>query len=246
MTYDPAEYGDLWAETYDEEHDWYDPSTAVEFLSQLSIGPFLELGIGTGRIALPLAERGRRVVGMDSSAAMVGKMRQKPGGDQIEVIIGDMATCDVGGPYEVVFVAFNTIFGLGDQQSQVECFRNVRRALTPEGRFVLECFVPDLRRFQEGNQAVRVLPTSTSARLRLNAALHYPDQQRIDTHVVVIRQGEVRVLPVSLRYIWPSEMDLMAQLAGFRLESRFGGWSQEPFSAASSFHVSVYRPSDHE
>lgn len=171
MTYGPAEYGDLWAQTYDEEHDWNDPTAAVQFLSELSSdGPFLELGVGTGRIALPLAKTGKQVVGVDSSAAMVKKIRQKRGGMDIEVIINDMASSDLGGPCEIVFVAFNSIFGLDDQQRQVDWFRNVRRALSPEGGFVLECFVPDLRRFQEGNQAVRVLPpqprSSASERFR--------------------------------------------------------------------------------
>jgi SAM-dependent methyltransferase len=245
VIYDPAEYGDLWASIYDEEHAWKDPAASVEFLTRLADQRrVLELGVGTGRIAIPLSERGIDVVGLDASLEMVEKMRQKPGGADVEVLIGDMATSDLGGPYGLVFVAFNTIFGLVDQRRQVDCFRNVRRALGEGGRFALECYVPDLRRFQEGNQAVRVLPTSRPERLRLNAALHFPDEQRIETHVVVIAEGEVQVLPVSLRYIWPSELDLMAQLAGFELEDRYGGWSGEPFNAQSGFHVSVYRVAD--
>ncbi len=244
VTHDPAEYGDLWAETYDEEHAWNDPSAAVALLSELAgDGRALELGIGSGRLALPLAERGVQVVGVDSSRAMVDRLRAKPGGGAIDVVIGDMAACDLGGPYRLVFIAFNTIFALADQRRQIHCFQSVRRALEPDGRFVVECFVPDLLRFREGNQAVRVLPTSTAGRLRLDASLHFPDQQRIDTHVVAIDRGHVDMLPITLRYIWPSELDLMAQLADLELESRFGGWSGEAFTPASTSHVSVYRPS---
>lgn len=242
MDYDPAEYGNLWASAYDDEHDWIDPSLAVDFLSRLAQGRrVLELGIGTGRLALPLAQKGVRVVGLDSSEAMVERMRSKPGGKEIEVILGDMASSDLAGPYGLIFVAFNTIFGLLDQQRQLDCFANVRRALAPGGHFVLECFVPDLQRFQSGNQTVRMLPTSTAERLRLNASLHHPDHQRIDTHVIVIEDGHVDVLPVFLRYIWPSELDLMAQITGFELAARYGGWSEEPFTAGSTSHVSVYQ-----
>lgn len=245
MSYDPAEYGEIWAAEYDKEHDWKDPDQSVEFLARLADGErVLELGVGTGRIAIPLSQRGVEVVGLDASRAMVQRMRSKPGGLDIEVMIGDMASADLRGPYGLVFVAFNTIFGLGDQRRQVDCFRNVRCSLTAGGRFVLECFVPDLRRFQEGNQAVRVLPTSTSDRLRLNASLHFPNEQRIDTHVVIVANGSTRVVPVSLRYIWPAELDLMAQLAGFELEARYGGWSAEPFTPSSGFHVSLYRAVD--
>ena len=242
MIYDPAEYGDLWATTYDQMHDWKEPGASVEFLSRLARGTqVLELGIGTGRIAIPLAERGIDIVGLDASRVMVDKMREKPGGAGIEVLLGDMATTDLRGPYGLVFVVFNTIFSLGDQRRQVQCFRNVRNAMGEGGRFVLECFVPDLLRFGDGNQTVRVLPTSRPGQLRLNASLHFPDEQRIDTHVVVIKEGGADVLPVSLRYIWPSELDLMAQLTGFELEARYGGWSEEPFTSQSTLNVSVYK-----
>ncbi len=243
MTYDPAEYGDRWADVYDEVHDSLDPAAAVEFLADLGRGErVLELGVGTGRLAIPLAEKGVDIVGMDSSPAIVDRLRAKPGGPDIEVVIGDMASTDPGGPYGLVFVAFNTIFCLLDQQRQIDCFENVRRALAPDGRFVLQCFVPDLSRFRDGNQTVRVLPTSDSGCLRIDASVHSPDEQRVDTHMVTLKTGAVEVLPTSLRYIWPSELDLMARLTGFVLEDRYGGWSKEAFASASTSHVSVYRP----
>lgn len=245
MTYDPADYGDLWSEIYDEEHAANDPSLAVAFLADLAQGGrVLELGIGTGRIALPLLERGVDVTGIDSSAAMVERLRAKPRGGDIEVVIGDMATCELGGPYHLVFVAYNTMFGLDTQDSQISCFRNVARALGPEGRFVLECFVPDLSRFRDGDQAVRAIPGSSSDRFRLNASLHIPEEQRVRTDVWIVRDAQLRVLPITLRYIWPSELDLMAQLAHLELEARYADWAGAPFNGSSNTHVSVYRASD--
>jgi len=242
MPYHASEYGDLWAEIYDDEHANMDPSAAVTFLAELVHGgQVLELGIGTGRIALPLFESGVRVRGIDASAAMVDRMRDKPRGAEIEVALGDMATSELAGPYSLVFVAFNTLFGLTDQEAQIACFRNVANALRPHGRFVVECFVPDLVRFRDGHQTVRVVPGGSSDRFRMNASLHFADQQRVETDVMVVREGTIRVLPVMVRYIWPSELDLMGRLAGFELEGRFADWRRQPFTASSTSHVSVYR-----
>jgi SAM-dependent methyltransferase len=242
MEYNPAGYGDLWDEIYDDEHAANDPSAAVAFLADLADGGrVLELGIGTGRIALPLSELGVTVTGVDSSSAMVQRLQRKAGGRQVEVLIGDMASCELGGPYRLAFVAFNTIFTLADQESQFSCFRNVVRALEPDGRFVVECFVPDPERFRDGDQAVRAIPGSSSQRFRLNVSLHSPIEQRVESDVWMVRDGRIEVLPITLRYIWPSEMDLMAQLAGLDLDARFGNWERGPFGAFSTSHVSVYR-----
>jgi SAM-dependent methyltransferase len=238
---DPAHYGDLWADIYDDEHGFMDPQAAVAFLAELGQGVrVLELGVGTGRVALPLAARGVGVVGIDASQAMVSRLRSKPGGQDIEVTIGDMATTPLGGPFGLVFVVFNTFFGLVTQDRQLECFANVSRSLEDGGRFVLECFVPDVARFRDGNQTLRVI-SMEDHRLQVNASVHDPVDQRIRTQVVILRDGNINILPAVVRYAWPAELDLMARLAGLELEARFGGWAKEPFNDRSPSHVSVYR-----
>jgi len=238
---DPAHYGDLWAEIYDDKHHFMDPQAAVAFLVELGQGArVLELGIGTGRIALPLAAQGVRVEGIDASEAMISRLRSKPGGQDLEVTIGDMATTPLGGPFGLVFTVFNSFFGLMTQNRQVECFANVSRSIDEGGRFVLECFVPDLVRYRDGNQTVRVIQMKDH-RLQLNASVHDPVGQRVTTQVVMIGEDGVQLLPVGGRYAWPPEIDLMARLAGLELEARFGGWLKEPFDGRSTSHISVYR-----
>jgi SAM-dependent methyltransferase len=154
---DPAFYGDRWADVCDEHHGDRDPGAAVEFLASLAGGgPVLELAIGTGRVALLLAARGITVEGVDASAAMVQRLRAKPGGESVKVTIGDMAGVPVSGPFAVVYLVFNTLFGLLIQERQAECFRNVARVLGPGGAFVIECFVPDLARFDRGQRVQTV------------------------------------------------------------------------------------------
>ena len=149
---EPQFYGDSWASVYDERVGNQDPAQAVEFLAERAgDGPVLELAIGTGRIALPLARRGVRVEGLDASAAMVERLRSKPGGEAIPVLLGDMAQVPLTGPFTLVYLVFNTLFGLLTQDRQAECFRGVARVLAPGGRFVIECFVPDLTRFDRGS-----------------------------------------------------------------------------------------------
>jgi SAM-dependent methyltransferase len=233
-------YGEVWADVYDEEHQFMDPTPAVALLAELAGSrATLELGIGTGRVALPLRERGVDVRGVDASAAMVERLRGKAGGETIEVAMGDMASASLGGPYGLVFVVFNTFFGLGNQERQVDCFRNVASALEPGGRFVLECFVPDVDRFRDGNQTVRAVSLDDS-HLRLNASIHDPVRQQVRTQVLVVRDGGMWARPVSLRYCWPAELDLMARLASLELSDRWSGWGREPFTAHSTQHVSVY------
>jgi SAM-dependent methyltransferase len=235
------EYGETWAPVYDDVHGHMEPGPAVAVLEELASGrSTLELGIGTGRVALPLRERGVLVRGVDASPAMVEGLRSKPGGDAIEVVMGDMASVPLGGPHGLVFVVFNTFFGLGDQDRQVECFANVASSLEPGGLFVLECFVPDLLRFRDGNQTVRV-ESLVGSQLRLNASVHDAARQTVRTQVLVVNEGAVWARPISLRYCWPSEMDLMARLAGLELADRWSGWERAPFTKDSTQHVSVYR-----
>lgn len=237
--YDSSTYGDRIADIYD---DWYaelDPAEAVETLAELAGGGrVLELAIGTGRVALPLAARGLEVHGVDASEAMVARLREKPGGDRIPVTIGDFADVGVDGSFSLVYVAFNTFFALLTQDDQVRCFHNVAAHLDDRGAFVIEAFVPDLTRFDRG-QRVRVDAVEVDE-VKLGMELHDAVNQISNSMHVVVREDGIRFQPIRVRYAWPSELDLMAQLAGLRLRERRGGWGREPFTASSPQHVSVY------
>ena len=198
----------------------------------------LELAIGTGRLALPLAERGLEVHGIDASEAMVAELRDKPGGDRIPVTMGDFADVGIEGRYALIFIAFNTFFALQSQADQVRCFANVSPHLTDGGVFVLEGFVPDLARF-DMDQRVQALEVGVDD-LRLDVSVHDPVLQRVVVQHVQIEGERVRLDPVELRYAFPSELDLMARLAGLELRNRWSSWRREPFTADSSGHVSVY------
>jgi SAM-dependent methyltransferase len=239
-TYDASTYGEHIADIYDEMHGQrLDTPATVGFLEQLAgDGPVLELAIGTGRVALPLAARGIHVDGIDASPAMVAKLRAKPGGDAISVTMGNFADVPVTGSYRLVFLVFNTLFALLTQEDQVRCFQNTARHLTDDGVFVVEAFVPDLGRFHRDQQvgAVSVGPDD----VQLNVSRHDAAAQRVDASHVLISDDKVRLYPVTLRYSWPSELDLMARIAGLRLHDRWAGWKREPFSSTSGSHVSVY------
>ena len=239
--YEPiASFGDDTAESYDALSRRGDEEATVALLEELAgEGPALELAIGTGRIAVPLAARGVRVDGIDLSQAMVDRLRAKPGGDQIPVTIGDFADVPVDGTYRLVFVVFNSLFNLLTQDDQVRCFENVAAHLDDGGRFVVEAFVPAFLTRLRNDQYVDAEAVGVDE-VRLDVARHDPVTQRLEeSHVSLSREG-VRLNPVVCRYAWPSELDLMARLAGFRLEDRWGGWAREPFTAASDAHVSVY------
>jgi SAM-dependent methyltransferase len=178
------------------------------------------------------------VHGIDASAAMVERLRAKPGGEAVPVTLGDFAGVPVEGSYRLVYVVFNTFFALLTQDDQVRCFAAVARHLAPGGAFVVQGFVPD-QSLYAGGQSVR----ATHLRLdqvRLDLARHDPAAQRVDFQHVVLTEAGVRLHPGALRYAWPSELDLMARLAGLRLRDRWGGWRREPFGADSDLHVSVY------
>jgi SAM-dependent methyltransferase len=236
--YDAATYGDRVAEVYDE---WFavpsDTEDTVGFLSDLAgPGPVLELGIGTGRVALPLVQRGHEVHGVDASEAMVEKLRAKSG--EIPVTIGDFAELDVEGEFSLVCVVFNTFFALLSQEDQVRCFSNVARRLREGGVFVIEAFVPDMTRWDRDQrmEAHHVEEDSVV----LGVSTHDAVEQRVASNHLVVTEVGVKMYPVRLRYAWPSELDLMARLAGLRLRERWGGWRREPFTASSVKHVSVY------
>jgi len=227
------------AEIYDDVQRG-DEAAAVAFLAQLAAGgPALELAVGTGRIALPLASRGIRVDGIDFSPAMVARLRAKPGGDQIAVTMGDFAAVPVSGAYRLIYVVFNTLFNLLTQDDQVRCFENVAAHLSAEGAFVVEAFVPAFLHRLRDDQYVDAEAVGVD-QVRLDVGRHDPVLQRLDeSHVTLSRDG-MRLNPIVTRYAWPSELDLMARIAGLRLKQRWGGWNREPYTAASSLHVSVY------
>ncbi len=237
--YGPATYGDRIAELYDSLYRGPDSEAVVEFLGERArSGRALELAIGTGRVALPLKQRGIDVHGIDASEAMVAKLRSKPGGSSIPVTMGDFADVAVAGSFQLIFVVFNTFFALTSQDEQLRCFRNVARRLTPHGRFVIEAFVPDLSRFDRGQRAAT--ESIELDRVLLEVTVHDPVRQIATTQHLHISPAGVEMYPIQVRYAWPSELDLMARLAGLELKERYGGWRGEPFTVESTFHVSVY------
>jgi SAM-dependent methyltransferase len=238
--YEAATYGEQIAEVYDSWYAGQDTEGAVEFLLGLvRSGDALELGVGTGRVALPLSARGVKVHGIDASPAMVDKMRKKPGGESIAVTLGDFTDVPVQGLFDLIYVVFNTFFALLTQEAQVKCFQGCAQHLKEHGSFILENFVPDLTRFDRG-QRTDTIAISTDA-ARIDVSLHDAVKQQVHAHHILIERTGVRIYPVQLRYVWPSELDLMALLAKLELRNRFGGWRGEPFSNASVRHISVYQ-----
>ena len=209
----------------------------VDFLAGLAgAGAALELGIGTGRIALPLARRGVRVHGIDLSPDMVAELRARPGAEAVGVTVGDFATTRVGGSFRLAYLVRNTIMNLTSQDDQVACFQNVAAHLEVGGHFVIEVGVPALRRLPPG-ETVRAF-TVTPAHLGLE---EYDVATQIAfSHHWWVTEGEVETLSAPFRYVWPSELDLMARIAGMRLRERWSGWRREPFTSDSGQHVSVW------
>jgi SAM-dependent methyltransferase len=239
-------FGEAIARRYDDSagHE-FDPgviAATVDFLVPLAQGRrALELGIGTGRIALPLARRGIPVQGIDSSTAMVAKLREKPGGEDIGVTIGDFSTTRVDGTFSLVYLVYNTISNLTTQEGQVACFRNAAAHLEPGGRFLIEVMVPRLQRLPPG-EIFQVFYGSEDywGIDEVDVAT-----QTATSHHIEIVDGRAERFSMPFRYAWPSEYDLMAQLAGMRLRERWGGWRRERFTSESHQHVSIWeRPAD--
>lgn len=242
--YRPSTYGDQMADIYDQIQGERDAPAAVEFLSRLAKqGPALELGIGTGRLALPLAARGISVHGIEASPAMIAQLRSKPGGDNISVVLGDFEDLPVEGSFRLIFAVFGTFFCLTSQESQVHCFQKVSQHLTDDGLFVLEASVPDFTGFTR-NQNVRVSSMELE-RVIVTVSKHDPVNQRTATQHIVVTPNGTRLMPVYVRYAWPSELDLMAQMAGLVLKERWADWHQTPFTDSSNNHISVYAKREH-
>ena len=231
-------YGERIAGVYDDWYDEYDEATVTSLRELTQGGRALELGIGTGRVALPLQRSGVKVEGIDSSEAMTVRLRSKPGGDRIPVAIGDFADVAVEGQYSLIYVLVNTFFALLTQEDQLRCFRNVTQHLLPQGSFVIEAFVPDLSRFTR-QQSVTVADMSEDE-VQFDVSRHDPVSQQITAQHIVLTEQGIHLYPVKLRYVWHSELDLMARLAGLQLKHRWGDWRKGPFTADSRMHISVY------
>ena len=233
-------FGEQAAATYDGSTGVFAPGAVndtADVLAELAgDGRALELGIGTGRIALPLASRGVPVHGIDLSRAMVARLRAKPGGEAIGVTIGDIATTRVDGTFSLVYLIFNTIMNLTTQEAQVACFRNAAAHLEPGGCFVIEVGIPDLRRLPPGQTVVpfQVSPT------RWAFDLYDVSTQAMSSNYITVDGGRGEYRSIPFRYVWPAELDLMAQLAGMRLRDRWEGWARQPFTSESRQHVSVW------
>jgi SAM-dependent methyltransferase len=232
-------FGEKVANTYDSS-EMFDPAVVepcVAFLAELAgDGAALELGIGTGRIGLPLSKRGVRVHGIDLSSAMVARLRAKPGAQHVGVSLGDFATTKVDGSFTLAYLVFNTIMNRTTQHEQVACFQNVAAHLEPGGCFVIEVAIPELRRLSPGET---VRPFTISA-TRLGFDEYDVANQGLISHHYRIEGERVEVVSIPFRYLWPSELDLMALIAGMRLRERWSGWQREPFTSESTKHVSVW------
>jgi SAM-dependent methyltransferase len=233
-------FGERIAATYDDSSEIFGPGPVdpmVEVLAGLAGGGrALELGIGTGRVALPLAARGVPVHGIDLSRAMVARLRAKPGGDRVGATIGDFATTRVDGTFSLVYLVFNTIMNLTTQVAQVACFQNAAAHLEPGGCFVIEVRVPELRILPPGQN---MLPWHVSPE-RWVCYSYDVATQAMRGHYIDLADGRGEYSSIPFRYVWPAELDLMAQLAGLRLRERWDGWTREPFTSDSSQHVSIW------
>ena len=239
--HDDGYFDERVAAHYDERYASLADSAVVDpivsFLADLAHGgAALEFGIGTGRIALPLAQRGVLVHGIELSEAMAARLREKPGGERIAVTIGDFATTTVEATFSVVYLVANTIMNLTTQAEQVACFRNAAAHLEPGGRFTIEVGVPGLQRLPPGEtfQLFDVSPT------HIGFDEYDVARQGLVSHHYWVTDGEVEVFSPPFRYVWPAELDLMAQLAGMTLRERWSGWQREPFTGDSTKHVSVW------
>lgn len=230
------------AESYEAKWpELFEPAAVdpvVNFLAGLAAqGPVLELGVGTGRIALPLSRRDLRVHGIDLSPAMVARLQAQPGADAIGVTIGDFATTKVSGTFRLAYLVRNTITNLTSQDEQAECFRTVAAQLEPGGRFVIENYIPQLQRLPPG-QTTRVF-TATPAHVGFEQ-YDIAAQIAVSHHYWLI-DGQLETFSSPHRYLWPSELDLMAKIAGMTLRERYSGWNREPFIGESTTHVSVWQ-----
>ena len=236
--YDPAKSFDHESARFHDVRG--DEVEAVAFLAaRAQRRRTLELAIGTGRIAIPLHEMGIPIEGIDIAPAMLERMHAKPGGGDIPAVLGDIADVDVAGSFGFVFVLWNTFFNLTSQTDQRRCFENVAARLDADGLFLIEAYTPDAFFRLDGHQELKTEAVE-NASVRIGALRHDPARQLIEQNHVTLSPDGMRFAPVVQRYCWPSELDLMAELADLRLVERFGSFREEPFDRDSTMHVSVY------
>ncbi|WP_089250945.1 class I SAM-dependent DNA methyltransferase [Rhodococcoides kyotonense] len=234
------------AETYDDAGGVNAPevvAAAVDALEQLADGPVLEFAVGTGRIGAPLAARGVQVSGIELSRAMASRITNKPGGSNVAVTIGDMTTTRVDGEFSLVYLVYNTISNVTTQDGQVDVFRNAAAHLRPGGRFLVEVSTPDTRRLPPGQDTVpfAVDPYADGGGYLGFDQYDVVTQEFTSTHVSVSPKGAGTFRRIPFRYAWPAEMDLMARIAGMKLEYRWADWDRSEFTADSRKHVSVWK-----
>lgn len=237
--FDPmTSFGEAVAGSYDDTPRGDEAETVACLRELAAEGPALELAVGTGRIALPLAATGLAVDGIEQSEAMIARLRSKPGGEAVTVTRGDMAEVRLGRRYRLVYLVFNTIYNLLTQDDQVRCFENAARHLEDDGVFLVEAATagPSYRLERQYVDA----ETVEADQVVLDVGRYDPVTQLLDECHVRLGPDGVRLSPIVTRFAWPSELDLMARIAGLRLEARWGGWRREPFTADSRRHVSVY------
>jgi SAM-dependent methyltransferase len=245
--WEESTYGSRFAAEYDVRAfgapDESETTAAVGFLAAVLAGTsarLLELGSGTGRLLVPLADRGFDVRGIEVSAEMVARMREKPGGDAIPVDVGDMASFELADRFDVVLLAYNTLFSIVSQDRQAQCLKTAAEHLSSGGKVVLECYAPyPLAKLPAKNVLTYSLQVDEVV---LMPTMHNEVEQTIDVNVVVLREDGIKLFPSRVRYAWPAEIDLMARLAGLTLVERYSGWTREPYGRGSDSHVSVYAP----
>jgi SAM-dependent methyltransferase len=237
-SYGDETYGEGIAEVYDQFYEQFYPASIDLLLEFAAGGRALELGIGTGRIALPLLEKGIKIHGIDASEAMLAKLRAKSSGTDIKVKKGSFENFQIDERFNLIYVVFNTFFALLTQEAQVKCFQSVAKHLSPDGVFLIEAFVPNLARFDQ-NQTVRATQVSEKW-VHLEVSQHNPILQQSTSQLVLVSDSGIQLYPVKIRYAWPAELDLMARLAGLSLVHRWGSWTKDVFNADSKSHISVY------
>lgn len=236
--YKSDSYGDKIADQYDEMYPNIDRNM-IKRLSEFALnGSAFELGIGTGRVAFPLINNGIKVDGIDASKEMVKKLMSKPDSSKTSVQIGNFSNFETKKKYDLVYVVFNTFFVLTSQETQINCFKCAYKSLKPKGSFVIEAFVPDVCRFDRG----QTLRTSSVLidNVELECTTHDRANQLLSSQIIKISESGIKLQPIKIRYVWPSEMDLMAQIAGFNLSERWSNWQKAEFTNLSGFHISIY------
>jgi len=236
--YTSETYGEKIAGAYDELYPDYDERAIACLAGLAGSGPALELGIGSGRVALPLQAAGVMVHGVEVSPAMVARLRARPGGERIAVTLGSFADQPQCGQFPLIYVVFNTFFQLLTQQEQLDCFANAARRLAPGGAFVVEAFIPDLLRYDSSKETRSAV--MRGGNLEIDLATVDLLRQQITSRHVVLTQAGAQTYPVRMRFAFPDELDLMARLAGLRLRERWGDWDGSPCDGASGKHVSIY------